>query len=149
MILWLLKCLLNICNSISSSNIRFLYFDNVYNSLYQKNMQYLCTVEKDLKRSKRPVILCFIHLTVWSMVQKPITRPIVLISINIYIYIYSAQQVHMQGSYSSFSDDLKVIHLAPNYHRQPLSSCSYPILCANIRPVVYMQIPFMMLQFPI
>ena len=43
----------------------------------------------------------------------------------------------MQGSYSLFSDDLKVIHLAPNYHRQPLSSCSYPILCANIRPVVF------------
>merc|ERR1712240_724165 len=51
--------------------------------------------------------------------------------------INSASQVHMQGSYSLFNDDLKVIHLAPNYHSQPLSSCSYPILCANILPVAF------------
>ena len=50
---------------------------------------------------------------------------------------YSASQVHMQGNYSLFSDDLKVTHLAPNYHRPPLSSCSYPILCAKIQPVVF------------
>ena len=36
--LWLLKCILNICNFIPSSNIRFLYFDNVYSNLYQKNI---------------------------------------------------------------------------------------------------------------
>ena len=51
--------------------------------------------------------------------------------------LYSPSHVHMQDSYSLFSDDLKVIHLAPNYHRPPLSSCSYPILCAKIRPVVF------------
>ena len=43
----------------------------------------------------------------------------------------------MQGSYSLFSDDLKVIHLAPNYNWQPISSGSYPILCAKIRPLVF------------
>ena len=53
------------------------------------------------------------------------------------VRLYSALQVHMQGSYSLFSDDLKVTHLAPNYHCPPLSSCRYPILCAKIRQLVF------------
>ena len=36
--LWVLKCLLKLCNFKPSSNIRFLYFDNPYNNLYQKNV---------------------------------------------------------------------------------------------------------------
>ena len=36
--LWVLKCLSNICNFTPSSNIKFLYFDNVYSDLYQKDI---------------------------------------------------------------------------------------------------------------
>ena len=50
---------------------------------------------------------------------------------------YSASQGYMQGSYSLFSDDLKVTHLGLNCHRPPISSCSYPILCAMIRQLVF------------
>ena len=60
--------------------------------------------------------------------------------IEYWVFLFTVRrktQVHMQGSYSLFSDNLKVIHHAPNYHRPPLSSCSYPILCAKIRPVVF------------
>ena len=51
--------------------------------------------------------------------------------------MYSASQLDMQVSYSLFSDDLKVIHLGPNYHWPPLSSCIYPILYAKIQPIVF------------
>ena len=41
---------------------------------------------------------------------------------------------HMQVCHSLFNDDLKVTHLGPNYHWQPISSCSHPILYAKTRP---------------
>ena len=36
--LWVLRCLSNLCNFKPTSNIRFLYFDNVYNDARQKNI---------------------------------------------------------------------------------------------------------------
>ena len=57
--LWLLKCILNICNFIPSSNIRFLYFDNVYSNLYQKNLcnifiyVYIITIWRTRKENLR------------------------------------------------------------------------------------------------
>ena len=37
-LLWVLRCLSSACNFKPSSNIRFIYFDNVYNNAFQKNI---------------------------------------------------------------------------------------------------------------
>ena len=39
--LWVLRCLANVCNFKTSSNIKFLYFDNTYRSSAQK---YICNI---------------------------------------------------------------------------------------------------------
>ena len=43
--MWVLRCLLNICNFRPSSNIRFIHFDNLFNSHIQKS---ICNISKDL-----------------------------------------------------------------------------------------------------
>ena len=36
--LWILRCLYRLCNFKPSSNIKFIYFDTVYSSSFQKNI---------------------------------------------------------------------------------------------------------------
>ena len=56
---WFLTILLYLFNFKPSSNIRFLYFDNVYKDLYQKRISnlflvvYICTVWKTRKENLR------------------------------------------------------------------------------------------------
>ena len=61
--LWLLRILLNVCNFKPISNIQFLYFDNKYDSIYQKTVCniflyiYISTVWKTRKENQRIGIL--------------------------------------------------------------------------------------------
>ena len=57
--LWILRCLLYLCNFKPSSNIKFLYFDNIYNNSYQKNVCnifiyiYIITIWRNRKENLR------------------------------------------------------------------------------------------------
>ena len=57
--LWLLRILLNVCNFKPTSNIQFLYFDNKYDTIYQKTVCnsflyiYISTVWKTRKENQR------------------------------------------------------------------------------------------------
>ena len=57
--LWILKCLKNICNFTPISNIRFIYFDNVYSNLSQKHIcnifiyTYIITIWRTRKENLR------------------------------------------------------------------------------------------------
>ena len=65
---WVLNCLFHICRFRPSSNIRFIYFDNVYSSLYQKNICniflyiYIITIWRTRKENLRIGNLKFIML---------------------------------------------------------------------------------------
>ena len=56
---WILKCLYYLCNFKPSSNIRFLYFDNMYTSPSQKNIcnifiyLYVITIWRNRKENLR------------------------------------------------------------------------------------------------
>ena len=57
--LWVLKCLLRICRFKPSSDIKFIYFDNVYSNNYQKNICnafiyiYIMTIWRSRKENLR------------------------------------------------------------------------------------------------
>ena len=57
--LWILRCISNICNFNPSSNIRFIYFDNVYSNASQRNIcnifiyLYIITVWRTRKENLR------------------------------------------------------------------------------------------------
>ena len=61
--LWLLRIILNVCNFKPTSNIRFLYFDNIYDNHYQKTICniflyiYILTIWKTRKENIRIGIL--------------------------------------------------------------------------------------------
>ena len=61
--LLVLRCLSNVCNFKPSSNIRFIYFDNMYNNAYQKNICnifiyiYVITVWRTRKENLRIGVL--------------------------------------------------------------------------------------------
>ena len=60
---WFLNIVMQICNFRPSSNIRFLYFDNFYENIYQKRIcnlflvLYICTVWRSRKENLRIEIL--------------------------------------------------------------------------------------------
>ena len=60
---WVLRCLLVICNFKPSSNIRFLYFDNIHSSIHEKNIcnifiyLYIVTIWRNRKENLRIGIL--------------------------------------------------------------------------------------------
>ena len=57
--LWVLRCLFKLCNFKPSSNIKFIYFDTIYSSNYQKNIcnvfiyVYIITIWRTRKENLR------------------------------------------------------------------------------------------------